>query len=240
MLPGKDIRLSFVCPYYNNETAMDRQLRTWEAYPDAMRRQICFIVVDDCSANPRDLRLNVPLNLVHLRILTDIPWNQPGAKNLGYKFALTEWVFSTDIDHIVTEDACRKMLEIPKEPETVYFFLRDNEDGSVRHPHPNSFLIERKNFLKAGGYDEDFCGHYGYDDILFRKLLESLYSVQQAESVTLVRWRDARTQGLNRSAWQNRRRIKKRSRLFKKGKYRNGRILRFDWEIASARLFSEG
>jgi len=43
-----------------------------------------------------------------------------------------------------------------KDPGTVYYFGRKKEDGSPKHPYPNSFLIPRKTFWAAGGYDEDY------------------------------------------------------------------------------------
>jgi len=36
-------------------------------------------------------------------------------------------------------------------------------------PHPNTFVLSRARFLRYYGYDEDFCGHYGFDDSIFRR-----------------------------------------------------------------------
>jgi hypothetical protein len=47
--------------------------------------------------------------------------------------------------------------------------LTRNDRGELK-PHVNSFALRRKLFWKVGGYDEDYCGVYGTDQ-LFRTRL---------------------------------------------------------------------
>jgi hypothetical protein len=114
------------------------------------------IIIDDCSPDPLG-----PLPGIDVyRIEIDIPWNQPGARNLGFKLA-EGWVVCADIDHLVTRQNIDDILALPPELGTMYLLGRETTDST------NVYLIHKDDFEKAGGYDEDFCGHYGYDDILF-------------------------------------------------------------------------
>ena len=53
--------------------------------------------------------------------------------------------------------------------DTLYVFKRIHHGQEV-DPHINTYLITRRGYFKAGGYDEDFAGHYGYEDVVFRNM----------------------------------------------------------------------
>jgi len=86
-------------------------------------KKLHFILIDDCSDSKADLKINFPINLTLLRITDNIPWNQPGAKNLGFKFAKIDWIFTSDIDHVLQPEMCGKLIELKKEKKTVYNLL---------------------------------------------------------------------------------------------------------------------
>jgi len=225
------IELSLVYPYYNNAPCLERQLRLWTGLPQELARRIEYVLVDDGSPEPAKVALDLPINLTLVRIKKDIPWNQPGARNLGLKLAEGEWVLPSDIDHLFLQDGLSRVLSMAKDPGAVYYFGRKCEDGSARHPHPNTFLVHRETFWKTGGYDEDFCGHYGKDDILLHLQFERSYRVVPSAEPVLIELDQGATPGLKRSSRHNRRLFKKKGRLLERGKYRNGRTLRFEWEI---------
>ena len=227
--------LTILYPCYNNPDALALQQETWRSYPANLRTAVRLVLVDDCSEQPVWLDENFPLAHTLLRITSDIAWNQPGARNLGMSRTVTEWVFMSDIDHLLTPDMCAALLAVETSPGTVYFFGRRTRDGRELAPHPNSFLIQREIFWDLGGYDEDFCGHYGYDDILFRDLVERRYRTVTRHDIVLVACEDAGTGTLVRNARRNRALLKKKRKLLEKGSYRNGAVCRFEWQQKNCR-----
>jgi hypothetical protein len=222
--------LTLAYSYYNNINAVEIHVDNWSRYPIKLMKKLHFILIDDCSDNKADLAINFPINLTLLRITDNIPWNQPGAKNLGFKFAKTDWVFTSDIDHILQPEMCEKLLELKKDKKTVYYFSRLTDKGESRNSHPNSFLIHKDIFWELGGYDEDFCGHYGYDDILLRTMIQSHYKTEHLYSVYLISYPSLCSSDLDRNRRKNKRLLKRKKKQLQKGKYQNKRILRFNWE----------
>jgi glycosyltransferase involved in cell wall biosynthesis len=129
-----------------------------------------LVFVDDGS--PQPLNLHAPYtNIRQYRIVDDIPWNQPGARNLGACQARGEWLLFFDLDHrFATGDFLKVLAQLGTlSVGTLYKFARFSEDlGQPIHSHMNSFLISRSDYFKNGGYDEDFSGSYGYEDVWFQ------------------------------------------------------------------------
>jgi hypothetical protein len=82
--------LTIVYSYYNSIKAVEIQVDNWSQYPIELMKKLHFILIDDCSDSKANLKINFPINLTLLRVTDNIPWNQPGAKNLGFKFAKTD------------------------------------------------------------------------------------------------------------------------------------------------------
>jgi predicted glycosyltransferase involved in capsule biosynthesis len=196
--------------------------------PAAIKNQTVFVLIDDASPNPIS-RPDVDLNLTMARILQDIPWNQPGARNLGAYLADTEYLFFTDIDHEITVDALQKSIETIKDPNTIYRFKRI-VNGRLLYPHPCSFVISKQAFERIGGFDEDFSGHRGHDDTMFRMMSERHLKIDMIDGV-LNMHEDGLTTGLDRDHSRNTLLFQIKKQEVVKGRYRNGRRLRFDWEI---------
>jgi glycosyltransferase involved in cell wall biosynthesis len=227
------IELTLVYPYYNNPNCLERQLRLWTELPPELSRRVEYLLVDDGSPQPAAVDLHRPINLTLARIKGDKPWNQHGSRNLGLKLAEGEWVVASDIDHLFPADGLGHVLSMPRNPGSVYYFARRREDGTAKHPHPNSFLIHRQTFWRVGGYDEDFCGHYGKGDIFLRLLFSRSCQIIQLQEPALVEMDDAATPGLIRDTRHNRWLSKWKRWLLKMGKYKNGPTLRFEWEIVN-------
>jgi hypothetical protein len=223
--------LTILYSYYNSSKALGIQIDNWSQYPIELMKKLHFILIDDCSESRADLAINFPINLALLRIADDIPWNQPGAKNLGFKFAKTDWVFTSDIDHILQPEMCGKLIALEKDKRTVYYFSRLTDKGESKNPHPNSFLIHKDIFWKLGGYDEDFCGHYGYDDILLKTMIQSNFKTEQLNSISLINYTSLNSSDLDRNRRKNKRLLKRKEKQLQKGKYQNKKILRFNWEL---------
>jgi glycosyltransferase involved in cell wall biosynthesis len=142
-------------------------LRRYNAYAPAILDRIQFVLVDDASPDPVALPDDVDLNIRLLRINENIPWNQPGARNLGAVYARSDKIFMTDLDHALPEATFSTLVRRRNPGRTFYKFHRQTTAGEVLRPHPNTFFLSRARFLRWYGYDEDFCGHYGHDDPMF-------------------------------------------------------------------------
>lgn len=180
---------TLIVPYYRNPLMLCEQLLHFETYPPEVR----LLVVDDGS--PKDTaysvisaqaspRLKERLQLYS--ILVDIPWNRGGARNLGARVAPTEWIVHVDIDHVMPRESAIALLKFPAHPKRWYRFERyrkgmadetrkkdaipDHVTFGKIHPHMDSYLVQRRMFWAAGGYDEDYSGCLGGGSPFIREL----------------------------------------------------------------------
>jgi hypothetical protein len=174
-------KITLIYTYYNQKERIEGILK--EKHP-ATR----VVIVDDCSPEP----LQAPLGVDCYRIEDNIPWNQPGARNLGFQEA-KGWIVCADIDHLVTKENIEDILKLKKKKGTVYFLGREDVNSW------NVFLIHKDDFEKIGGYDEDFSGHYGYDDIEFLWRCQKNLKVEERKDIKVkVFAKESSTKDLNR------------------------------------------
>lgn len=163
--------ISIVINAYNAQAALERQLAHWAGFAPEMRARLEVVIVDDGSAQPLSVapgQLPQGLRCTLARIEQDIAWNMPGARNLGALLARSPFLLMHDIDHFVPAAALALLLGnmASLAVDTLYRFHRV-ENGEPINSHVNSFLCARDGFLRIGGYDEDFAGHYGHEDSFF-------------------------------------------------------------------------
>lgn len=165
------IGLAYVTHFYLNQdgkAAVLDLLRRYAGYDPALLDRIHFVIVDDGSpvrCAPPDL----PLNLTWLRVRQDIPWNQAGARNLGAVYARCDKMLVTDVDHEFPEEVLRRMVERGSCGKRISKFWRRGADGGYYHCHPNTFFLSRGRYFELYGYDEEFAGAYGAEDVRFMK-----------------------------------------------------------------------
>ncbi len=155
--------------YFNqgDTSVLTSLMETYAKLPAAILDVTQFLIVDDGSPTPVRLPEHLNLNLLILRIHDDIPWNQPGARNLGVVYARSEKVLMTDVDHTFTPEVFLHALHARPPRRTVFKMKRIHPDGRSCRPHPNTFFLARSRFLALYGYDEAYSGHYGFDDSMF-------------------------------------------------------------------------
>lgn len=166
------IGLTYVVPVYfdrPDHSVVVERLGHYAGLSSAVLDRLQFVLVDDASPSPPSIPSDLQLNLLVLRVAQNIPWNQPGARNLGVTFARSDKVLMTDLDHQLDEGTLARLIEHSGPGRTIYKFRRVDQDGRETKPHPNTFFMSRGRFLALYGYDEDFCGHYGHDDTTFLK-----------------------------------------------------------------------
>ena len=179
--------------YYNQPDA----IRFFESlgYPDS---GIDFLFVDDGSKEPLKCKWAKVI-----RIDKDIQWNQPQANNIGFEYLYCEneheIVLRMDIDHYFTVEDLDQISKYNIFTKEVATFRREG-----LHPHPNIYLASVKHLLNAGGYNEDFCGNYGYDDMeLMKRLKKRFFSFTELPIYVKVN-RTLKSHGLKRDTHINR------------------------------------
>lgn len=166
------LRLSYVTHFYCNQKNIDSVvslLRRYETYGADVLDRLHFVIVDDGSP----VTYEVPefrLNLTWLRVARDIPWNQAGARNLGVTYAKSDAVLLTDLDHEFPEATLAHLIRRANPGKTIYkFHRRKQPEDMPQKAHPNLFFFSRGHFMRHGGYDEEFAGKYGAEDVRFIK-----------------------------------------------------------------------
>lgn len=147
-----------------------------EMIPRIVEQGLKTMIIDDGYPEP----LGAIKGIEVVRIEQDIPWNQPGARNLGFHL-LDGWVLSSDIDHVITKQNIKDLQKLELDKNCVYYIAR-KENGKVT-THRNIYLMHKEAFERIGGYDEDFSGHYGYDDTLFNKKIKENLKICETEVV---------------------------------------------------------
>lgn len=196
-------RLTIITHVYNAQGPVDHQLALWKQYDPALLAQLDFLVIDDHSDPP--LRIDKgPLNLRLVRVNDDIDWNMPGCRNLAATLAGTEWMLFFDVDNVASQAAIAKIVgALPTlDPLRLHVFRR-TEGGVDVEPHINSFLITRQGFWRAGGYDEDFSGHYGFEDVVFRMMWRKHVGTEVLLTDIAFEQIAFRTSGLDRDTTRN-------------------------------------
>jgi hypothetical protein len=183
-------------PYYNNGKMLDTHITEyWSKYSPEVRQNLRVIIVDDGSTqDPAENHLKgpMPVPVTLYKVMKDIPWNQHGARNLGFHVAREGWCLATDMDHAVPNEFLEKVMSEPLADGCFYTFNRELANGEPNNgekgkSHKNSFLIEKNTFWNGGGYDEDFCGTYGGDS-WFRASLERVALHVHRSDLNFIRY----------------------------------------------------
>lgn len=191
--------ITLILPYYHNAGMLVEQANVINRYPAEIRQNLQVIVVDDCSAFDARAEKVIESGQAQFkvdsfklyRILTDLRWNWLQCRNLGAKEADGEWLFLTDIDHIVPVETMQYLHDNTMgkvfKGDRFYTFDRVNyalktplEKMEKYKPHPNTYFMSKKLYWKIGGYDEVFAGNYGTDGMYRRRCLDEGRQVQLA------------------------------------------------------------
>ena len=161
------LKVAVIIPVYlKNQILLKRLLGEFQKYPIGHLRQIQFIIVDDCSPDPITCLDEFNMNMILLKIKEDIPWNQPGARNLGVAHSITEKIVICDVDNFIPVDTMSFILNEKFEEMTVYKFKRrsfgDKKDIASNRSRTKAAML-RSTYLSVGGHDERLCGHYDGD-----------------------------------------------------------------------------
>jgi glycosyltransferase involved in cell wall biosynthesis len=166
------IELTYITHFYlnnNKSNPLENILNTYSAYSRPLLQKIQFVIVDDGSPIEYTPVFN-NLNITWIKIDQDIPWNQPGARNLGVVYAKSDKIFLTDGDFIIPEHTLTHLVSRKNPGKKFYKVpILHKDRNQIGNGHPNMFFMSRARFFRFYGYDEDFSGGHGGDDYRFVK-----------------------------------------------------------------------
>ncbi len=220
-------KLSVITHVYNQPDTVARHVEFWKSLDPAITSRIEFICIDDFSDPPLTIQKG-HLNLRLFRVTDDIDWNMPGCKNLGAAMARADWLLFFDIDALVDAQGLGLMVGAMEQlnPDTLYSFRRMH-DGQEVDPHINTLLMTKRGFFRAGWMDEDFSGHYGYEDVAFHHMWRHHVGKEVLLTDIVFQQLSARTETLNRNTDRNQALIHQRI-IVENHKSSVGK-LRFNW-----------
>jgi glycosyltransferase involved in cell wall biosynthesis len=225
-------RISFCTHFYNGAHILQTQIDELKKLSDEFRHQVELLMVDDYSDEPYELDVS-GLSAKLYRVTTDIDWNMAGCKNLLMTQAQADWLLYFDNDNYVPANQIEILLTHLGNlgPATVFYFRR-LIDGKDVEAHINTFLVHKTALNTVGGFDEDFCGHYGYEDIHFINLLEK-FGIQRRliPEIGFVQ-QNYRTEKLSRESNRNRELLQFK---ISDGLRTENAKLRFEWAQIYAR-----
>ena len=214
---------------------LNQTLRQYSTYSKTVLQGIHFIVVDDCSPVPVRFDEDYNLNVTVLRIDDDIDWNQGGARNLGVDQAHTERVLLTDMDCLYPETTLYNTLHAHLAPQEICRFKRTTTISGKLDPHINSFLMHRKQYLAVGGVDEEFSGHYGYEDQFFLQQQKRHGASVTVAPDYLVMLTNAHTAVQATDPCGASRDLSRNRKLLEGKRAHSGLFINFTWNIVSQR-----
>jgi glycosyltransferase involved in cell wall biosynthesis len=157
---GYGLIFSLLVPYYRQPRMLREQIRLWNAYPEGV--QIILVddgspepalpIVEECASGWLKQRLSV------YRIGIDVPWNRGGARNLATKEAATDWIVHVDIDHVLTGDCAKRLLDFTPDPKRWYRFER-YRNGKADDTRKKDKIPPFLDYGKI--HNEDFSGCLG-------------------------------------------------------------------------------
>jgi hypothetical protein len=146
-------------------------------------RGVKTVIIDDCSLEPLQ-----PIEGIDCyRIEQDIKWNMSGAKNLAFHL-YDGWIMHSAMDNLLYASAMLELEKMEREIGEVYF-VQVIIDGVLepmnKNPH-DTFIMHKSDFDKIGGFDEDFAGYWGYEDILFYQMCLKNFRVFDVQGVFVI------------------------------------------------------
>lgn len=165
----KDMKLTLMHPFCNEgQYRIPLQFEVWKTYPDWVWDVVNIVLIDDCSTPPLESHYpkdnNLNFNLKIYRIKDDLRYNLPGAWNLAFHVAETDWVYAIDSDKTYTRENFIKILtELDVQNDSFYQFKQRRHSNLERKKQSGkwdggSWLIRKEHWVAINGFDEELTG----------------------------------------------------------------------------------
>ena len=232
---------------YGQPKMLEVWFETLRGYSESTLEQMELLIVDDYGSPPAEIPANIhdllPAQL--FRVTENIPWNQPGARNLALQECRTPLILFVDPDMIFPATMMARLLEagvtLP-EGEVIRFMLKHKSSGVLDGSSPNTWFLHVKDFDHVGGYDEDYAGNKGWSDVQLLDVIRTVFKVHHRKDLFADFYSsedvpDAMVTSLDRSHVVNRKiRVRKVAWARRRGGWKEfvrigGRPrIRFTWE----------
>jgi len=234
--------LDVIYTYFNQSNLLETYISHWNNnLSKEIRQKINFIIVDDYSTKKAiDVirNENINFNLQCYYITENKGYNTGGARNLGVCKSKNSNILILDFDMVVYESLLQELLKWEINEQICYRFQQctirgfNFEKNKLDYKVLNSAMYLKKSiYVKAGGYDEDFSGNYGYEDVYFRDCLKDIYNIKFKYINKNKIWLEP-TGGCRDANRIEQQKINKKLFLQKKKKYKKpNNILRFKYDI---------
>jgi glycosyltransferase involved in cell wall biosynthesis len=227
-LKGKEMnhRISVIILYYGApEAVIDKHIT---AILNNSFRPYEIIIVNDGHENDLTECLQAYkglINIVYAKITPDIHWNLSGAANLGLTLSGGDLVSFEDCDVIPEPEYYNELVSIIDYGCDRVYAHYTNEAG-----RPAGCCVAKKSiYTDVGLLDEDFAGHYGFDDIYIGLKFDRAGYKTGVSEKKLLNWNyDGETHDIERTSIHN--------YQLMMSKHASGMVntinrLRFDWKV---------
>ena len=221
--------------YYNQDKQIIlKHLNVWDSYPQKLKDQLTFFIIDDGSRIPLSQLINFNnynLDIHVYRVKEDLYCNISGFRNLGAKECKTPYILILDMDIIVLHDSMSRILDLAKnniKTNNVFKFNRITTDP--KHPknnkiHPAVCLIRKCDYWNIGGCEEDLVGNYGFTDPCFWLRAQGVINIIYMKNIYLFYLPEGES-NICRDIIHNNKIFNERKM---KGNWSN-KFIRFEWE----------
>ena len=229
--------LSICFSTYGQPVMLKRWLDAYLNEPQEYRDMCEVICVDDHGNPPAE----VPDGIKLYRVTDNIPWNQPGARNLAAHVATAPVLLLVDVDMTIPPGMLRRFVGEARQ-FAAKLVLRPHLVHSKSHKvditSPNVHMMRKQDFFSIGGYNEDYSGNKGYSDVMLLRTMQMLLKPKNSEQLNMVLHHDsdipdAQVRTLDRTTKKNRLLHDKHLQLVKKigwvGYAKSIKRLRFKW-----------
>jgi predicted glycosyltransferase involved in capsule biosynthesis len=153
--------ISVIIPVYHNESTLQKNLE----YLEKVERISEKIIVFDGYHPPAPFGCNtydLYRGMKTIANYPDVKWGNARARNIGAINARNEWLLFLDVDHTLKSQI--KGSDFQRLNKLQVMRMKRTYKGNTVWPS-GSIIIHRELFFSVGGYDERFCGNYGYEDL---------------------------------------------------------------------------
>lgn len=180
-MASSEFRFTVGYTYYEDPKRLLQQIALWEDYPV----EVEIVVVDDGStvypAEEYLKNIETVATVKLYKVDEDLGFNSHGCRNLIATVASSDFILFLDIDCLLSANDVGYLRTVTFNEDSIYRFgcYFSHNYSYAWNGHVNVFIVNKKKYWEAGGYDESYTGHH-YGD---REFLEKLDAITNQRSL---------------------------------------------------------